>query len=37
MRFRQKIAGAGTARATLFGGTEDADLLKPYRDVGALG
>jgi hypothetical protein len=25
----------GTARATLFGGTEDADLLKRYRDVGA--
>jgi hypothetical protein len=35
MRFRPKIAGAGTARATLFGGTEDADLLKRYRDMGA--
>ena len=35
MRFRPKTAGAGTARATLFGGTEDADLLKRYRDMGA--
>jgi hypothetical protein len=34
-RFRPKTAGAGTARATLFGGTEDADLLKRYRDMGA--
>jgi hypothetical protein len=34
-RFRPKTAGAGTARATLFGGTEDGDLLKRYRDMGA--
>jgi hypothetical protein len=25
---------APTARATLFGGTEDADLLRRYRDTG---
>ena len=34
-RFRPTTAGAGTARATLFGGTEDGDLLKCYRDMGA--
>jgi hypothetical protein len=34
MRFKPKTAGAGTARATLFDGTEDADLLKRYRDMG---
>jgi hypothetical protein len=34
-RFRPKTVGAGTARATLFGGTEDADLPKRYRDMGA--
>ena len=33
-RFRPKTAGAGTARATLFGGTEDADLLCRDRDRG---